>query len=642
MQVISLFMRNCDEKVYPSLYSHILNAMCFVLRINPFKIKYLFTYTPTHFFIFSIHSVNSRPVACNCAGPVQHIDVSSSNDYGDKGIYYLPVDSAPKRSILIPFSEFKFNVQNPVTNIIHKPNLEGLQLYGKHIYLPELKSQSRGPNRTKKHQQSNAYNKDTQTTSSKPLYIDIQIRKTETSETFSREPNTGAIYQGKDKYLEECLDIHAVLHSRRSNTIPELRRMWSAEKLDKYVNLSDAELLKESNEKCSHPNDVVKQSINEIKQSLPTKLGSSQLNVKNTINHHSYSKVSSILPDMSLQIKSTSTGNIINIDNSGTSTSVVTNEEHNISTNGHKSNAFKMVDDSNSPVDWTREVNANNTETLKSNLENVSTISASTSPIDDTTIMKTLFTTNQSNSIPSIEMKGIQREDNNSSEIFTANPIHNITTNELTGIVTDIPINQYYGNVTLNNPENTERNDSPKETSPFQYTTDNMAVQTSTTELAVTKTAFRNVEFQNIDDAVTTDSLFVVAASASTTTPSSIPAYVVTKSSRDEDVSNEISSDEALTPSSYEMTTEVNINLNGENSNSETLEPKLMKDASVTGSIYFNFGNQNIPARFIQDPEGHVKISIDIIALCDKLNLSSNGSVLIGVMCKCVQSKTCT
>lgn len=561
--------------------------------------------------------MNSRPIACNCDGPVQHIDVSSSYKIGDKGIYYLPVDSTPNQNIIIPLSELNFNVQKP-----SKQNLS-LQLYGKYADLSMLKNNN---NRNKKHVQSD---EDVQTTSRKPLYIDIQFSKTETLATFSSEANADTIQQGNNKYLEECLDIHTVLHSRRNQTIPKLRENWGAEKFDKYNILSDFDLLKESNAKCAHLNDIVKQSINEIKQSLTTKLDGTKLHAQNRVNRHSYRNVSSILPDKTVHIKSTSTRNYININNSSTSKPVVTNDEY-ISSNEQKHNISKIIHNARPFVDWFSGVEADSTKTITGNLDKVTMVSVSTRSVVDATTKKSQLITNKT--------KSIHKEINNG----IVNPIHKTSTNELTSMATDIPINPNYESTPLNDSENTDHddNDFRSETLQLKVSTEivnNTAIQKTTGTncttpnkcLASTKKGFPEIEFRNIVDAVSTDNLFVVDVSA--TTPSMIPANTAANSAE-----NIIGISVDTTTYVYEPTSEANVNVNRDNSTSKTSEPELVKNASITGSIYFNYRNQNVPARFIQDPAGHVSISIDVITLCDKLNFANNGSLLIGVMCKCV------
>lgn len=598
-------------------------------------------------FFFSAHSVNSRPVACNCEGPVQHIDVSASYDVGDKGIYYLPVNSAPNQSIIIPLSELKSNVKKPATKLNHTPNL-GLQLHGKYADLSMLNIDK---NRTKKHEESN---ENLQSTPAKPLYIDIKISKMGTSPTFSSEAKAATMYQGNDKHLKECLDIHTVLHSRDNNTISQLKENWGADKFDKYTNLSDTDLLKESNEKCALANDVIKQSKSEIKHSLPTKSGST-LQVKNNVNQHSYTKISSLLPDLSVQIASTSIGNFIKINNIGTSTSVVTNEE-NMSSNDQKRNTFKIVREELPLVEWSSRVEPNGTETFEGNLENVTIVSSSTSPTDDASTMTSLFMTNENNSISSTEIDGILRIISNGSEIYTASSVNKTSTDELIDMTTGLPINHYHRNPILKESNNMyeyhsiyDINKKTLQQMKSNEIGNNMTTIQRTTvtncdkcnDLAVTKKTFtptlsRNLvsdtKFLDIVGAVATDALFVVAAS---TTPFAIPLFTGAKSSKDNDIYG------VTTPYSYETTTEESVALFRDNSKSITSEPELVKDAWITGRIYFNYRNQNIPARFIQYPAGHVSISIDAITLCDKLNLASNGSILIGVMCKCIQSKTC-
>lgn len=542
---------------------------------------------------------------CNCDGPMQHIDESSSYEIMDKDTFYLPVYSVHNQSILIPLSEISFNMQNPTTTSNNKPIIN--------------------KKKTKKRKHGEAYYKEVETTSRRPIYIDIEISKTEAANSFSKETKDGTIYQGKQKYLEECVDIHTVLQSRRTHTIPKLKEKWGAEKLDKYGSLSDAELIKEGNAKCSYPNEIVNQSINDIKQSIPKKIGGSKLHVKNSVNHQMYSKVSSFHPDMSVHVQSTSTGSFANIDNSGTSTSVVTNKEYKVHKNEQKnSNSVGMVDEEHPLYDWPHEFEftiVNGTETLNNNLEIVTTTSSTKPLIDYAHTTNNLLITKK------------QKETNNEIN----NSINKKPTDEVTGIVpmTNSGIYQYYDEATLNYLEDLAVNDNyfPTETPSHESTTENgynKAVQTTTSTYR--ETIVKNKLYSDLMPlhTVTPDVPFMEAIS---TIPPSYTKLPYDKSPFDEYMSGD--------PTVYQTTTEVSTNLNGDLYSSKLSDLEVMKESSLSGSMFFNFGNEYIPARFIQDSTGQLTIRIDIKALCDKLNYATNGSVLIGVMCKCAQSEIC-
>lgn len=523
----------------------------------------------------------------------------------DKGIFYLPVYSTPNQSILIPLSELSFNSQFPTTKLSNKQKM-GLITNKK---------------KTKKHKYSESYYEQAEPTTRKPIYIDIEISKLESSQSLANKGKDGTVYYGKEQYLEECIDIYTVLQSRRTHTMPELKEKWSPKKLEKFGRLSDAELIKEGNAKCALPDDVVKQSTNEIKQSVPTK--ASKLHVKNSVNHQMYRKVSSLIPEMSLQVKTTSTGNFVNIDNTGAATSVVTNEEHseehNIQANEQNSNLIGLgvVEHERPPFDWPSYLDSTTTSKRpESWYESLISTTSPTPLLDEGYTIKSLLITNK--------QKEVTHEIETSNNSKSKKP-----TDELTGIG-DAALYQYYEEATMNYLEDLAINEN-------YFTTEAPTTAPPTTPLnweSAFSSKDKYADLSPLDD-ITPDSVFLDSVSSSS--PSPFTEFPPDKSPFDYYVSGDITSSVTV----YQTTTEPSRNILADILSSKLADTDMLQETAVSGKMYFNFGNDYVPARFMQEPSGEISIRIDVNALCDKLNLSTNGSILIGVMCKCAQSEIC-
>lgn len=70
----------------------------------------------------------------------------------------------------------------------------------------------------------------------------------------------------------------------------------------------------------------------------------------------------------------------------------------------------------------------------------------------------------------------------------------------------------------------------------------------------------------------------------------------------------------------------------------KTVQTRILNH-DITGKLYFSVNKENIPAHFIQNPDGDIRVGIDGISLCDTLNRANETSKLLSVLCKCVRSE---
>lgn len=61
----------------------------------------------------------------------------------------------------------------------------------------------------------------------------------------------------------------------------------------------------------------------------------------------------------------------------------------------------------------------------------------------------------------------------------------------------------------------------------------------------------------------------------------------------------------------------------------------------LQGNLYFLFGKKQIPARFIQQPDGELNVAIDGFSLCGQM-LEENTSKFMNLLCNCLQLQNCT
>ncbi|KAL0852087.1 hypothetical protein ABMA28_000331 [Loxostege sticticalis] len=67
--------------------------------------------------------------------------------------------------------------------------------------------------------------------------------------------------------LTECIDLHILVYSRKSDQGANIEDMWDETKINKYKKLSDADLMIEIQSKCHQPSKIVHESLEEIKNS---------------------------------------------------------------------------------------------------------------------------------------------------------------------------------------------------------------------------------------------------------------------------------------------------------------------------------------------------------------------------------------
>lgn len=65
------------------------------------------------------------------------------------------------------------------------------------------------------------------------------------------------------------------------------------------------------------------------------------------------------------------------------------------------------------------------------------------------------------------------------------------------------------------------------------------------------------------------------------------------------------------------------------------------KRHDIVGKLYFLFGDNQVPARFVQDAEGQITLGIDGTTLCDKLLNNQNNSLIIAALCNSKLSENC-
>lgn len=86
------------------------------------------------------------------------------------------------------------------------------------------------------------------------------------------------------------------------------------------------------------------------------------------------------------------------------------------------------------------------------------------------------------------------------------------------------------------------------------------------------------------------------------------------------------------------VTSTVSYNAVSVSNSDEIVEPDL---AEINGSLYFSFGDEHIPARFIQHLNGSLNVALDGFSMCNHV-LKVNTSHFMNLLCKCISLQNCT
>lgn len=103
-----------------------------------------------------------------------------------------------------------------------------------------------------------------------PIYLDIDIKHPSDHERSSKvQSRSSDSIQLVEDHLKDCLDLHILINFRKKDRYNDLKEIWNDDKLKKYYNLSNSDLIIEIQNKCNHSADFIEQSFQEIKASLP-------------------------------------------------------------------------------------------------------------------------------------------------------------------------------------------------------------------------------------------------------------------------------------------------------------------------------------------------------------------------------------
>ncbi|CAH0578158.1 unnamed protein product [Chrysodeixis includens] len=91
--------------------------------------------------------------------------------------------------------------------------------------------------------------------------------------------------------------------------------------------------------------------------------------------------------------------------------------------------------------------------------------------------------------------------------------------------------------------------------------------------------------------------------------------------------------------STSEESTEETITTGFMNTNIDKIDQSDLVE--IKGNLYFLFGNNHIPARFMQQPGGEINIAMDGFSLCTQM-LQTNQSTFMNLLCNCIEQKKCT
>ncbi|XP_028164670.1 uncharacterized protein LOC114355838 [Ostrinia furnacalis] len=187
----------------------------------------------------------------------------------NSAIYYEPADDYPFRRT--SFDKYPIHIVNPT---YHKQD--------------NMNAENRNDRRTAKNGETSRSIKKRKLNDSKlhkididaddlPIYLDIDIYK-RIKEEKSNEQKTNELKTIKlsEKDLIECINLHILVYSRKSDQDADLKVMWDETKINKYKDLSDSDLMIEIESKCHQPAEIVHKSLEEIKNSWPKKSQSPQ------------------------------------------------------------------------------------------------------------------------------------------------------------------------------------------------------------------------------------------------------------------------------------------------------------------------------------------------------------------------------
>ncbi|KAI8430843.1 hypothetical protein MSG28_000992 [Choristoneura fumiferana] len=206
--------------------------------------------------------LNIAPSSCNCtlsaASASKEITLQK-----DTGVYFVPAEADLFQR---QFTPQPFLISNPVkfnpkTNRIKKESVD------KEDYSHELSE------RVDTYESSKTFIQASNDDGSQPpSYLDLEIQDVSNSETaVVQQGNSIPSLESAEKVLVECLDLHILEFTRKYGLVENFSEFWEARNLKIYKDLSDSDLNEKIKEYCSETENLMKQSLEDIKRGVPKK-----------------------------------------------------------------------------------------------------------------------------------------------------------------------------------------------------------------------------------------------------------------------------------------------------------------------------------------------------------------------------------
>ncbi|XP_059062318.1 uncharacterized protein LOC131855109 [Achroia grisella] len=577
-------------------------------------------------------------------------EIKPAFQHGDTAVYYEPAEHVPSERV--SFVYHPFFILNP-TFKRHAENDVNAQSNGRPKY--KLKANI-------------VHNSNTQP-GELPLYLDVSVQDTVNPRSSVKEFDTKD-FKLIEQNLLECIDLHILIYSRQNNNITKLKEIWGDNKFKKYDNMSNSDIMIEIQSKCGQPASIVKESLNEIKMSLPKKntpqYKSAQKDlIDEIITAIPMLKNNSLNFNRSDELSFTTTENTNFKDE--TTTSQDFDKSHSVS-----NNKSKTISTRSTSMNTSNNQDSENRETLTSTVEPIAQYYEDniTSPRDT---FSTQYTKEENLfSVTPIKIENMTEKEylgkytktydkssNKNRDIFftasTNSPITQINTVGFT--LTDAPKDILQAETST---ENTDIKD-PANKIKYDDTQTKDKVQEELTEFNSIKTATNNRTLYPDDDIKL--SKVIVKEYSNDTVVSEVAGnellrnndFIYDNSSDNENLTirtkidnlkENYSNDTSPSASTYNdgnYMFDINKRISITTTTMKSSEIQESPQYEITGKLYFYFNRESIPVQFVQKTDGNINVGLDGISLCNELNNSvKSKSTLLTILCNCAKSSNCT
>lgn len=181
----------------------------------------------------------------------------------DTGVYFVPAEADLFRP---QFTPQPFLISNPVK---FTPNINRI----KKGSVDKKDNSHESSERLDTYESRNTFIRASNDDASQPpSYLDLEIHEEANSETlFIQQSNSIPSFESAEKVLAECLDLHILEFTRKFGSVENFSDIWEVRNLKIYEDLSDSDLDEKIKKYCSETDNLIKQTLEDIKTGVPKK-----------------------------------------------------------------------------------------------------------------------------------------------------------------------------------------------------------------------------------------------------------------------------------------------------------------------------------------------------------------------------------